>query len=145
MTFLANVGAMLASYLLMEGISAIAEKATGDPERDVQNALSQVQSQAQFSALQDYTRPTRVGEFMGQAFKGIHPERSITELAMLRRGLYDKVSDPETSPTLHYVTQRLGISPADFIQRTSPTRMGDMSTITRALPPRLMEQQNAAS
>jgi hypothetical protein len=142
MAFIATAGGVLASYLLMEGIASLAEHFTGDPEKAVEDALAGVRSQAEFSALQEYTRPTRVQQFMGETFKGVQPHRSLTELAMLRRGLHDN-TDPETSPVLSYVTQRLGISPNDFVRRTSPTRIGDMGAIDRALPPQMVENANA--
>lgn len=138
---LANVGAMLASYLLFEGISAFAENYNGDPEAAVAKALQNQAAESQFGALQEFSRPSRVGEFMGKTFSGIAPQKSLTEMAMMRNGLYDR-TDPDNTPVLNFVSSKLGITPDEFAQRTSPTRMGDLSGITKSLQPQMMEMPN---
>jgi hypothetical protein len=130
------IGAGLASFAVSEVIAALLESWTGDPESSVTAALAQIQQKAQYDAMTGFNQEAEVKGDVARAFKGATP-RGLGELALYQQGVFDT---PTERPTLGYVTQRLGISPQDFMQRTSPTRMGDLSGFQRVLPPDLIEK-----
>lgn len=127
------IGIGIAAFAVSEAIAALLEHWVGDPEASVQAALKTIQEKAQYDAMSAYNRPMQVEQDVARAFKGAGP-RSLTELALYQQGLFDD------KPVLSYVTQSLGMTPDEFMRRTSPTRMGDLSTLQRALPPTLIEK-----
>ena len=124
---------LLGSLLLWEGVASLIEHWTGNPEESVQAALQAAQQNAASSALWEQNRPGIVEEGVAKTFQGIDPGRSLTELAMLQQGMFDK-ADPARYPVLNYVSQKTGIHPSEFMQRTAPSRIGDFSGVQRMTP-----------
>lgn len=130
------IGAGLASFAVSEVIAALLEKWTGDPETSVAAALATIQEKAQYDAMTGYNQEAEVKQDVARAFKGATP-RGLGELALYQQGVFDS---PDERPVLNFVARSIGISPEDFMRRTSPTRMGDLSTFQRGMSPDLLER-----
>ena len=126
----------LATFAATEAIAALLEHWTGDPESSVTAALAKIQQKSQYDAMTSFNQEAEVKQEVARSFKGATP-RGLGELALYQQGVYDL---PSEKPVLNYVTQSIGIRPEDFLQRSSPTRMGDLSTFQRSLPPDLLEK-----
>jgi len=127
----------LASFVVAEIVAHLLDAWNGDPEADVDAVLQQAQKQAVLRGGLDYNRPAMVEESVAKAFQGIRPERTLSQLALLRSGQMDITNDDK--PVLTYIAAQLGIDPMDLIKRSSPARMGDYSDLTKAIPPQLRD------
>jgi len=135
----------LASMALWEGIAAIFEHMNAEPGNEPEAILTELQRAQQAAsreALWEVNKDARIQGGLAKQFGGISPQSSLGQMALLQGGTLDR-TDTEKYPTLNFVTNKLGMHPDEFVQRTSPTRMGDMTNIQRALPPMMREQTNA--
>lgn len=111
------VGGSVVASLLLE----VYDRMKGDPELDVQGALDQLQRE-QLSAFESQ-EASKVGRAQErQAQQGAVAQRGVTDLTMLRSGLYDDQLG---------LTPQAGEITKTFQERLSPRRLGDLSDMTR--------------
>lgn len=124
---------VFATMAIAELISYALSEAAGDPEAGVAAILAKGQREATMESQLALTRDTDVKEFVAGSFKGlgIRPEKRLTELALMRRGVRDIT--PDGQPVLSYISQKLGINPQRLMELSNPSRMGDFSEL-QSLP-----------
>lgn len=132
-------GKLLAELAIWEGISAVLEHFAGevDPGNEPEAIfaeLTKAQEEATRATMRDMGADARQQDFLASTFHGIEPRRGLTELSLFQQGVFDDKSDADRYPTLNYVSQRVGISPQELIQRSNPSRMGDLSALQNSLP-----------
>ncbi len=123
----------LATLVTSEVLAHIMDKAAGDPEAAVQAILAAGQKKAAIEATMATTQPQEVQESVAQTFKGIRPDKRLTEIALQRRGVIPIT--PDDQPVLSYVAAKLGMDPARIIDLSNPSRMGDYSELGKVLTP----------
>ena len=126
-----NIATALVTFAIAELISYALSKAAGDPERGVAAILTAGQRKATMEAQLAQTREADVQEFVAGSFQGLRPEKRLTELALMQRGVEDIT--PDGQPVLSYISQKLGINPQRLIELSNPSRMGDFSEL-QSLP-----------
>lgn len=128
-----NVLTFLGSVIVSEVLAHIMDKAAGDPEAAVQAILTAGQKKAAIEATMATTQPQEVQESVAQTFKGIRPDKRLTEMALQRRGVIPIT--PDDQPVLSYVAAKLGMDPTRLIALSNPSRMGDYSELGQVLTP----------
>jgi len=131
----------LASMALWEGIAFLFEHFKDEPGNEpeaIAAALQSAQQSASQESLWELNKDARLQESLGKQFEGINPQASLSQLSLMKSGVLDR-TDPTKYPTLNYVTKKLGMRPDEFVARTSPTRMGDLTGMQKALPPSMRE------
>lgn len=131
---LLGAGVMLGSIALFEGLAALLEHIEGDPEADVTTALRQLAASNQRRAF-SVTAGEQAGvEHLQQKFARFNriPTRLLTQAALDREG--PEVGGPvQNTDLLNMIHQRLGIPQGTLGRVSSPSRMGDTSSIFRQL------------
>lgn len=128
----------LATLVASETLAHIMDKAAGDPEAAVQAILTAGQRRAAIEATMATTQPQEVQESVAQTFKGIRPDKRLTEMALQRRGVISIT--PDDQPVLSFIAAKLGMDPTRIIDLSNPSRMGDYSELGQALTPAQRDQ-----
>ncbi len=124
--------ALLGTFALFEGVAAIMGEVTGDPEADVQAALQRLQAKTQRRHATELAAEQASREDIDEQFAQFNqiPQRALSEASLLQQS---SNPTPEDTGLMDYVTSRLGLPGHEFERLSSPSRMGDMSSIHRKL------------
>lgn len=125
---------ILGAIAAFEGIAAVLEHVMGDPEADVTTALQQLAAKNQRRAFGEMATEQAGTEYLDERFSKLNqiPSRLLTQAAMSRTGP-PVVGGGTNTEVLDMISQRLGISPEDLIRASSPSRMGDTSSLIRQM------------
>jgi hypothetical protein len=126
------IAGTMALIALTEGIAAFMEHREGNPEEDVAAALQSLAAKNQRRAFSIQAGETLGQEEVERNFARFNefPSRILTEAALSRTPQPPINRD---TAVLDMVAARLGVSPQQLSQVSHPSRMGDMSQISRAL------------
>ena len=128
-----GIAGFLASIAIAEVIARALEDAVGDPEAAVTAILKAGGEQAISTANFAQTQSADVQEAVAKSFQGIHPEKRLTELALMKRGALSIT--PDDTPVLAYISSKLGMNPQRLMELSNPSRMGDFAELQTVLPP----------
>jgi hypothetical protein len=134
MAALLTIAGLMGSIALFEGVAALLEHLEGDPEADVELALKQLAAKNQRRAFATMATEQRGAEHLQEKFAKFNriPSRLLTQAALSRMP-QPEVGGGGNTAVLDMISQRLGISPRTLNQVSSPSRMGDMSSIARQM------------
>ncbi len=130
---LAAIGGIMGSIALFEGLAALLEHLEGNPEADVALALQQLAAKNQRRAFATMATEQAGVEDLQERFAKFNeiPSRLLTQAALSR--MPSPPAGGGNTAILDMVSQRLGVSPRVLDQVSSPSRMGDMSSIARQM------------
>jgi hypothetical protein len=125
---------ILGSIALFEGLAATLEHIEGDPEADVQAALQALAAKNQRRAFAQAAGEVAGQEHLQERFAKFNriPTRLLTQAALSRMP-QPALTEQRDTGLMDMVSQRLGLSGRVLDQVSSPSRMGDMSTIHRQM------------
>jgi len=131
---LVGAATLFGSIALFEGLAAILEHIEGDPEADVHVALQRLAATNQRRAFAQAATEQAGAEHLQEKFAKFNqiPSRMLTQAALSRMPSPPMGQAPETG-ILDMVSQQLGVSPRVLSQVSSPSRMGDISTVIRQM------------
>lgn len=134
MAALLTMAGIFGAIVLAEGLAAVLEQVMGDPEADVTMALQQLAAKNQRRALATMATEQAGIEHLQERFARFNriPSRLLTQAALSRMPQPEAGGERNTA-VLDMISQRLGISPRVLNQVSSPSRMGDMSSIARQM------------
>lgn len=132
---LATIALTLGSIALFEGVAALLEQITGDPEADVQAALENLAANNQRRALSQIAVEQAGADDLNEKFGRFEriPQRMLTSAALGRMPGSRADGGGQNSELINMVSQRLGLDPGVLNRASSPSRMGDTSHITRRM------------
>lgn len=132
---LAGTAAVFGSIALFEGIAALLEHIEGDPEADVALALQQLAQKNQRRALSQVAGEQAGEEHLQAKFAKFNkiPSRLLTQAALSRMPGPELSGGDRDTSVLDMVSQRLGVHPEALGRLSSPSRLGDMGSITRQM------------
>lgn len=121
---------VLASVVLFEGLQAFLEHMEGDPEADVMLALRQLAEKNQRRAFATEAIEQKGAEEIERKFATFNriPSRMLTSAA-LRNAPQPPLGPERDTGVLDWVSQQLGVTPAQLDEVSHPRRMGDMSQV----------------
>lgn len=129
---LAAWAGLAGSIVLYEGVMMLLEEMVGDPEAEVEVALTRLAERNQREALGFMAREQlgkeQVGR-IGAAFNEL-PSRILSSAAL--RAAPQPYQDQDTG-VLDMVSQRMGMTPQMMRDASNPSRMGDMSQVYRKM------------
>lgn len=130
---LATIAAIGGSIVLFEGLAALLEHIEGDPEADVAAALQQLAARNQRRAFASAAVKQQGVEALQERFARFNQigSRFLTQAALDRQPQPPLEGGGGNTALLDMVAQRLGTSSHVLDQISSPSRMGDMSSIYR--------------
>lgn len=131
----ATVG-ILGSIVVLEGIMAVLERTTGDPEADVALALQQLAARNQRRAFALEAGEALGAEEVERKFARFNtiPQRTLTQSAVLGGSpLSTRAGMSQDTSLLDMVSSRLGTSPDVLRSASAPRRVGDLSGALRAV------------
>lgn len=134
---------LIGSVLLIEGILAFINNATGDPKGDVQRTLEQTAIQSQLRASQELAlEQQQEEELQGQFARFNRPaQQALSSAAILgspggvagaRGGQVVQGQVPQGTELLDLVSARVGLSPDELRSLTSSGRVGDLTSLPQA-------------
>lgn len=134
MAALLTMAGIFGTIALFEGVAALLEHIEGDPEADVALALQQLAAKNQRRAFATAAVEQQGTEALQERFAKFNriPSRLLTQAALSRMPQPEAGGDGNTA-VLDMVSQRLGVGPRVLDQVSSPSRMGDMSSIARQM------------
>lgn len=134
MAALLTMAGIMGTIALFEGLAALLEHIEGDPETDVAMALQQLAAKNQRRAFATMATEQRGAEYLQERFAKFNriPSRLLTQAALSRMPQPEAGGERNTA-VLDMISQRMGISPRVLDQVSSPSRMGDMSSIARQM------------
>lgn len=130
---LLTVASIGGSIVLFEGLAALLEHIEGDPEADVMAALKQLAARNQRRAFATAAVEQQGTEALQERFARFNQigSRFLTQAALDRQPQPPLGGGGGNTALLDMVAQRLGTSPRVLDRISSPSRMGDMSSIYR--------------
>ncbi len=132
MAVLTTIGITLGYFALFEGAAAIMKEIVGDPEQDVTAALQRLQAKTARRHVTDLAAEQATSEDIDEQFAQFNqiPQRALSEAAILQNS---PNPNPQDTGLLDYVSQRLRVPPREFERISSPSRLGDMSSLHRTM------------
>lgn len=134
MAALLTMAGIMGSIALFEGVAALLEHIEGDPEADVTAALQQLAAKNQRRAFATAATEQAGIENLDERFARFNQisSRFLTQAALSRMP-QPPLREEGNTAVLDMVSQRLGVTPRTLDQVSSPSRLGDMSTIYRQM------------
>lgn len=134
MAALFTAAAIGGSIVLFEGLAALLEHLMGNPEADVTLALQQLAAKNQRRAFATMATEQAGIEELDERFSRFNQisSRFLTQAALSRRP-QPPLREGGNTALLDMVSQRIGVPPRVLDQVSSPSRMGDMSSIPRQM------------
>jgi hypothetical protein len=125
----------MGSIVLFEGLAAVLEQVMGDPEADVAAALQALAAKNQRRAFAEAATEQAGVENLQERFAKFNriPSRLLSQVALSRMPQPPLGGPTQNTALLDMVSQRLGIPSRVLDQVSSPSRMGDTSSITREM------------
>lgn len=134
MAALLTMAAIGGSIVLFEGLAALLEHIEGNPEADVALALQQLAARNQRRAFATMATEQAGIEHLQERFARFNriPSRLLTGAALSQMP-QPPLREGGNTAILDMVSQQLGVPARSLEQVSSPSRMGDMSSIARRM------------